>query len=135
MSTVEELRITKNPRAEDVRAAVRKATFPVELPVGLQRGTTIAEMLHGPSFILLDYNLPGAWRRSDHLLRIALVDPRTIGTESSPHAFVMRMGGTAAKGAVHWNIAHEVVIVMKSTITPAELAHLRSAMVAKSLGH
>jgi hypothetical protein len=128
MSTVEEFRLKKDPSSQDLRAVVSRATFPVQLPVGLPPGTTLAEVAYGPSFILLDYNLPGAWRRSNHLLRIALVDPRAFSTTTGAHAFIMRMGGLAATGSVRWYVGREVVIVMRSKATPVEIKRIKAAM-------
>lgn len=135
LSTVEEFRLKKNPTADDLRNVARRATFPVQFPTGLPAGTTIAEIGFGPSILLVDYNLPGAWRRSNHLLRIALIDPRALTSPSSPHAFVFRIGGLAAKGSVRWSIGQELVIVMRSMATPAELENIKRAMVTQMVTH
>lgn len=132
LSTVEEFRLKKNPTTDDLRNVTRRATFPVQFPAGLPAGTTIAEIGFGPSILLVDYNLPGAWRRSNHLLRIALVDPRALTSPSGPHAFVFRIGGLAAKGSVRWSIGRELVIVMRSMATPAELENVRRAMITQA---
>jgi hypothetical protein len=130
LSTVDEFRVKKNPTIDDLRKIARRATFPVEFPSGLPIGTTIGEIGYGPSIILVDYNLPGSWRRSNHLLRIVLLDPRALAAPTSPHAFVFRIGGLAAKGSVRWNVGHELVIVMRSLATPAEINNIKRTMTA-----
>lgn len=132
LATVDEFRVKKNPTDDDLRNVAHRATFPVEFPSGLPIGTTISEIGYGPSIILVDYNLPGSWRRSNHLLRIVLLDPRALTTPTSPHAFVFRIGGLAATGSVRWNIGHELVIVMRSLATPAEINNIRRTMTAET---
>ncbi|MBC5798577.1 MAG: hypothetical protein GIX03_04670 [Candidatus Eremiobacteraeota bacterium] len=86
------------------------------------------------SALLLQYDLPGAWRRSNHILDILLTNPQTLAV-SPEHVrpnYALQMGGTAAHGGVHWTIGHEEVFALQSTLTPAELARLKSAMIARS---
>jgi hypothetical protein len=100
MSTIDEFHVKKDPTADDLRTIARGTTFQVQYPTGLPEGTTLGEIGYGPSVMLLDYNLPGAWRRSNHLLRIWLVDPRVLTAPKSPHAFAFKTGGLAATGSV-----------------------------------
>ncbi len=140
---------TKDPTAEDLRSAARHADFPVVLPAGLPAGTTPTELLTaGPSALLLQYNLPGAWRRSNHILDIVLANPETLGSSpkrargtysleicgicSKVNPQALRVGGVAAHEGLQWLIGHEGVIVLRSTLTPAELAHVKNAMIAQS---
>ncbi len=132
ISTTGPFHLKVNPTREDLRDLARQATFPVRFPSGLPAGTTIAEVGYGPSIILADYNLPGTWRRSNHLLRVVLADPRALTGSSEPHAFVFRIGGLAATGSVHWNVGGEVVIVMRSLATPAEMQNIKRAMTEQS---
>jgi hypothetical protein len=130
LSTVDEFRFKKDPTSDDLRNAARHATFPVEFPSGLPGGTTIAGIGYGPSIILADYNLPGSWRRSNHLLRIVLLDPRALTAPTTRHAFMFRIGGLAATGSVRWTVGHELVIVMHSLATPTEIDKIKRSMVA-----
>jgi hypothetical protein len=132
LSTVDEFRVKKNPTADDLRDVGRHARFPVEFPSGLPIGTTIGEIGYGPSIILVDYNLPGSWRRSNHLLRIVLLDPRALTAPTSPHAFVFRIGGLAATGSIRWKVGHELVIVMRSLATAGEIKNIKGAMIARA---
>lgn len=132
MSTIEEFRVANFPNEAELCRIVARATFPVQLPAGLPPGTILGQVGYGPSFIELSYNLPGAWRRSNHLLKIALVDPRSLTATTGPHAWVMRMGGLAATGAVRWNIGHEIVIVMNSMATPAEIENIHRTMLREA---
>lgn len=130
VSTVEEFRIKNNPTQDDLRSIARRATFPVQFPAGLPAGTTVGQIGFGPSILFLNYNLPGAWRRSSHLLPIVLVDPRALTSPRSPHAFAFRW---LAKGSVRWSIGRELVIVMRSTATPAELENIKRTMLTQAL--
>ncbi len=126
---------TENPTAEDLRSAARHAAFPVVLPAGLPAGTTPVMLLRaGSSALLVQYDLPGAWRRSNHVLDILLTSPQTLAAspENVRRNYELQLGGTAAHGGVHWTIGHEDVIVLQSTLTPAELAHLKSAMMTRA---
>lgn len=133
MSTTDEFHVMKDPTREDLRTIARGATFPVQYPGGLPAGTTLGEVGYGPSIILLDYNLPGAWRRPNHLLRIWLVDPRALAAPRSSRGFSFKMGGLASTGSVRWNIGHELVIVMRSLATPSEIENIKRAMVAQAM--
>lgn len=130
VSTTEEFRVENNPTPDDLQNIARRATFPVQLPAGLPAGTTVGQIGFGPSILYLNYNLPGAWRRSNHLLPIVLVDPRTLTSPRSSHAFAMRW---RAKGSVQWHIGRELVIVMRSTATPAELENIKRTMLTQAL--
>lgn len=132
MSTTDQFHVVKTPTPKDLRAIARGATFPVQYPSGLPAGTTLGEVGYGPSIMLLDYNLPGAWRRSNHLLRIWLVDPRTLAAPRSAHAFTFKMGGLASTGSVRWNVGRELVIVMRSLATPSEIATIKRAMLTEA---
>jgi hypothetical protein len=132
VSTTDEFHVIKNPTPEDLRVVARGATFPVQYPGGLPVRTTLGEIGYGHSIMLLDYNLAGAWRRPNHLLRIWLVDPRALTAPRSSHAFSFKMGGLASTGSVRWNIDREVVIVMRSLATPSEIENIKRAMVAEA---
>lgn len=131
MSTTGPFHYKLSPTPDDLRDIARQAAFTVHFPSGLPAGTTIAGVGYGPSIILVDYNLPGAWRRSNHLLRIVLADPRTLTTSRAPHAFMFKIGGLAASGSLHWHIGGELVIVMRSLATPRELQEIKRAMMRK----
>jgi hypothetical protein len=45
--------------------------------------------------------------------------------------FNMQFGQTTGLGALRWRVGHEEVIVLKSTITAAELAHFKAVMTAQ----
>lgn len=130
MSTTDEFHVMKDPTPADLRSIARGATFPVQYPGGLPAGTTLGEIGYGPSIMLLDYNLPGAWRRPNHLLSIWLVDPRALTAPHSSHAFLFKSGGLASTGSVRWNVGHELVIVMRSLATQSEIESIKRAMVA-----
>lgn len=122
-----------NPTSQDVRAAARQAAFPVTLPAGLPEGTTPISLVYNANLIQLQYNLPGGWRASNHILWIVLADPRTLTPATTTNTDYQFMhGGTAAKGATRWLVGHELVIMPHSTLTPAELANLKSAMLARA---
>lgn len=132
MSTTDAFHVMKDPTPEDLRTIARGTTFPIQYPDGLPAGTTLGEIGYGQSIMLLDYNLPGAWRRSNHLLRIWLVDPRALTAPRSSYAFSFKMGGLASTGSVRWTVGREVVIVMRSLATPSEIENIKRAMVAEA---
>jgi hypothetical protein len=127
----------RNPTQADIQAAARAMNFPVTLPKGLPKGTDAEGlMVAGPGAMHIAYNLPGAWRRSNHLLFVILANPKSVVPESAPapHTkYSLQFGQTTGNGAVRWMVGEEEVIVLKSTITPAELAHFKAAMGARTL--
>jgi hypothetical protein len=93
-------------------------------------------MVAGPGAMQIAYNLPGAWRRSNHLLFVILANPKSVAPESAPAPstkFSLHYGQKTGNGAVRWMVGQEEVIVLKSTITSAELAHFKAAMGARAL--
>ena len=126
----------RNPKEEDIQKAARAMNFPVVLPTGLPKGTDAAGlMVPGPGAMQITYNLPGAWRRSNHLLFVILANPKSVAPEGSTppkSKFSMDYGQTTGLGAMRWMVGQEEVIVLKSTITASELAHFKAAMMAQA---
>jgi hypothetical protein len=126
----------RNPNDSDIQKAARAMNFPVILPTGLPNGTDAEGlMVMGPGAMQIAYNLPGASRRSNHLLFVILANPKSVapdGATPSKAHYSMDFGQTKGLGAVRWMVGQEEVIVLKSTITAAELAHFKSAMMAQA---
>jgi hypothetical protein len=126
----------RDPKEQDMQKAARALNFPVTLPKGLPEGTTAQQLLVlGPGAMQIAYNLPGAWRRSNHLLFVILANPKSIAPDDATppkSRFTMQYGQTTGVGAVRWMVGQEEVIVLKSTITAAELAHFKAAMKAQA---
>ena len=126
----------RNPRRQDIEKAARAMNFPVILPTGLPKGTDAEGLtVLGPGAMQIAYNLPGAWRRSNHLLFVILANPQSVAPDSATppkSKYTMHFGETAGLGAVRWMAGQEEVIVLKSTITPSELAHFKAAMTAQA---
>jgi len=127
----------RDPKEEDIQNAARAMNFPVILPTGLPSGTTAEGlMVYGPGAMHIAYNLPGAWRRSNHLLFVILANPKSVvpGSAAHPHSmYDFEFGQTTGLGAETWRVGQEDVVVLKSTITRAELAHFKAAMMARAL--
>lgn len=129
-----------HPTREDFHAAVDGVNFPVLLPVGLPSGTNATALFRlAKNALFISYDLPGEWRRSNHVLQIAVADPRIVTTGSALPAIHMPMsfeiGGPATVGGQLWHIGAEDVIVLNNTMTPAELTHLKNAMTAAVASH
>lgn len=123
-----------NPTRADFQAAIDQMTFPVLLPVGLPAGTTPINLSRAAkSALFITYNLPGQWRRSNHLLEVVLADPRVVTTKNAPAPHMraeFEYGGTAGTGGVLWHVGGEDLIVLHSTMTRTELAHFKKALMA-----
>ena len=125
----------RNPTERDLQDAARTMNFRVILPKGLPEGTTAMQLMAlGPGAMQITYNLPGAWRRSNHLLFVILANSKSVASADATPAktkFSMQFGQTPGLGAVRWMVGGEEVIVLKSTITAAELAHFKAVMTAQ----
>jgi len=125
-----------NPKQQDLEKAARAMNFAAILPKGLPKGTDAEGlMVLGPGAMQIAYNLPGAWRRSNHLLFVILANPKSVAPENAKPPktkYTMEFGQTTGVGAVHWMVGQEEVIVLKSTITPSELAHFKTVMMAQA---
>lgn len=125
-----------NPTEQDLHKAARAMNFPVVLPKGLPQGTTAMQLMAlGPGAMQITYNLPGASRRSNHLLFVILANPKSVAPADAPPPnakLTMKFGQTKGLGAERWMVGQEEVIVLKSTITAAELAHFKATMTAQA---
>lgn len=125
----------RDPKPADFEKAARAVNFPVVLPVGLPAGTKAeALMVFGPGAMQIIYNLPGAWRRSNHLLFVMLANPSAVATAAKPPqaTYQLRFGPAMGSHGARWVVGREEVIILNSTITPAELARVKAAMLARS---
>ncbi len=126
----------RNPKDSDIQKAARAMNFPVILPTGLPNGTDAEGlMVMGPGAMQIAYNLPGASRRSNHLLFVILANPKSVAPDGATPAktnYSMDFAQTKGLGAVRWMVGQEEVIVLKSTITAAELEHFKAAMMAQA---
>ena len=122
--------VLKRPTGRDVKAAVQKVSFPVTLPAGLPSGAVLRTLVRfGSGAIMMQYDLPGSWRRSNHLFMMILADPNVINRNDEHHYKIsLQFGGEAAKGSLMWRIGKEDVIIPHSTITALELARIKNAM-------
>jgi len=126
----------RDPKESDMQKAARAMNFQVTLPKGLPAGTDAAAVtVLGPGAMQIAYNLPGAWRRSNHVLFVILANPKSVAPYSATPPktkFSLQYGPKTGLGAVRWMVGAEEVIVLKSTITAAELAHFKAVMTAQA---
>src|SRR6185437_10612060 len=113
----------------EIRAAAAHLNFRAILPQGLPAGTKpIRLFTSGSDVLAITYNLPGAYRRSHHMLWIFLANPSTLsGKIPSANPYRLRTFGPTMSSA-HWRAGPEEVIVVSNGLTLAELAALRRAM-------
>jgi hypothetical protein len=119
----------------DAVSAAHQVTFPVVLPTGLPAGTQLRQVGRADrSALMLSYDLPGAWRRSHHLLDVVLADPAIVGSAiSDPYKQrLMVMRYKEPQRTVRWRVGGEEVIVDWNNLTPAELARMKQAMLNAS---
>ncbi|MDE2480878.1 MAG: hypothetical protein KGN02_01645 [bacterium] len=130
-------KMVPHPTRDDFQAAIDGVTFPVVLPVGLPSGTNATGLFRlAKSALVISYDLPGEWRRSNHVLQVAVADPRIVTTSGALPALHMPMSfETGGSGGALWHIGGEDVIVLNSTMTAAELAHFKNAMIAAAASH
>lgn len=128
-----ELIAKRNPTTNDLARAARSANFHVVFPAGLPAGTKLESLGYGRGVIFLQYGLPGAWRRSDHIVTMVLTSSETLATKvkNHPGEFVLAFRGLNAHSP-QWSVASERIIVSQSTLTPKELAAIESATLARA---
>lgn len=130
---------TLSPTIEQVRAAARRANFPVILPAGLPGDGLPLQMFAmrmktgGQSVITLIYKLPGVRGSSAHFLTFVLAGSETQldSGQAIPGISTTHSGRTIGKGELLWKIGHEYVIVFRNTATSAELEKIHRAMLAQ----
>lgn len=120
-----------HPTLSQIQAVARNVDFPVVLPAGLPQGTfPVWVMRAGQSAIVLQYNLPGYWRRDDHLLLIILANPQAVGASRMHQRTKYELIMGNRRGGTHFMAGKEEVFVMRSSLRPQELEDLKDAMIA-----
>jgi hypothetical protein len=120
-----------NPTHAQIETVAHNLDFPVVLPAGLPQGTFPRMVMRaGRSALVLQYDLPGQWRRDDHLLLIVLADPNALSSSRVDERtkFQLIMGNR--RGGTHFMAGSEEVFIMRSSLRPEELKHLQSATIA-----
>jgi len=120
----------------DLRAAAQRLDFPVVLPAGLPAGTTPFQLsVIGKSAMEITYDLPGAWRRSDHLLFVLLTNERDVVDLNGASVPANARRGLPMQQHLRtiqvWQVGHEVVVAMADNITMQEIDAMRRAMLAR----
>jgi hypothetical protein len=128
-------RHVSHPQAADFQRAARAMNFPVVFPKGLPEGTVADSLtVFGDNALGIVYDLPGAQRRSNHLLFVFLANPKAvvpIDAKPARAKYELLVGQKKGNGA-EWTVGGEKVVVLKSTITSAELAHFKAVMTAQA---
>ena len=129
-------RPVRHPQEADFQQAARAVNFPAVFPKGLPEGTVAHSLtVFGADALRIIYDLPGAQRRSNHLLFVFLANPKAVvplDANAARDKYGLSVGQTKGNGAVQWTVGGEKVVVLKSTITSAELARFKAAMTAQA---
>jgi hypothetical protein len=131
-----DVQVLMNPTVSELRSVARAADFPVQLPVGLPANTPLRRLLlveHNT--IMLQYDLPGAWRRNEKQLWIVLTNPKAVTAPSDEQSVghFLQLGAFGPRGKVQerWQVGGETVIIVQSKALPDELAAIKHAMLAR----
>ncbi|HVA27738.1 MAG TPA: hypothetical protein VNF68_06130 [Candidatus Baltobacteraceae bacterium] len=114
----------------EVRDAAARLDFPATIPVGLPVGTRpIRLTTAGSSLLAIDYNLPGAQRRSHHMLWIFLANPSSMAALHASSAgsrplYRLRMN----EDMQFFRAGAEQVIIVSNGLTLSEFAAIKRAM-------
>ncbi len=127
------VRTLMNPTELDLRDAAAAADFSVQFPTGLPANAPLRQLVMADtSAIMLQYDLPGAWRRSDHQLWIVLANPSAVtgAAEEKTADHFLPLFGPKGKLRARWQIGGEAVIITRSSALPKELDAIKSSMLA-----
>lgn len=119
----------RDPSTKQMEDAARALSFGAVLPAGLPAGTTLRSMVaYGTDAMALQYDLPGAERRSNHVLWIVLAGSRPGDALSRiSHREFERV----SKGRLEtfWRTGNErVYLDAPATMTAEEIDAMKSAM-------
>jgi len=121
-----------NPTEADILNAASRLDFAATLPSGLPVGTTATQMNHeGSSALYIRYDLPGAERRSHHLMWIFLANPTTISGHGPSETYGKRVNQVQFGGNQdgQFRAGSEQVIIVSNGLTSAEFAAIKASMV------
>lgn len=122
------LTYTKRPTEQQLRSAATKLDFPAILPTGLPAGSVLAGIARfGTEALVLQYNLPGSWRASHHLLKMVIAHRTASGVSVDGARTLYTLASKPVQA--HWNVGQEEVIAVGYAATPAELANIKRAML------
>lgn len=106
----------------------------VMLPAGLPAGSQITAVMNwGSDTLALSYNLPGAWRRSNHVLWVIVTRAQDTTT---PHAGSASVIYATSKGrrSIGWIAGNErIYLDAPVTLTREELSAMKAAMGATDI--
>lgn len=124
------IRVIDNVTSAAMSAAAQQADFPVTWPKGLPNGTRLTKMTLGDaSVIALQYDLPGAYRRDNHLLVMFLMNPSAVSKH--PQSGGKYEEQYAASTVRVWTVGGEAVVLVaeKGGMQPSEIDAIKNAML------
>jgi len=131
------IQVFMDPTVPEMRSAAAAADFPVQFPAGLPANSVLRQLLSADhDTIMLQYGLPGAWRRKGNTLWIVLANPKSVTGSSDEQSVghILALGpkfGPGGKVQERWQIGGEAVIIAQSEALPQELSAIKHAMLAQ----
>lgn len=131
------IKIISRASNADVASIAAKLNFNVTLPQALPQGTNLNNVIDfSPDGIALNYDVPGAWRRSHHYMNVIIVNPSALKSTSPAKQRMSMMLALGHRPTVKfknrtasiWHIGQEDVIIQTSVLTKAEAAKIKAAM-------
>jgi hypothetical protein len=115
--------------AARIRALAPPFAFHVTLPSGLPEGTKTINVVRLHGVLSIQYSLPGAWRASNHIASIEIIDPQK---DRAAEREILASRPHDKAFAARFTIGPEIVVIPMSSLTKAEIARIRSSMEASN---
>lgn len=123
---VDSFTMVREPRSVDVQTMMKRAAFPVVLPVGMPTGTHLKMLAYAPSdrpnFVFLQYTKgPAKFNKG-----FSIFDSSAVITGNPIVAQQIRT--VPSKDIYRWQVGGETVLVSKQNVVEADIERIKAAM-------
>ena len=113
----------------ELRSALAQASYRVVVPSGLPKGTRLIQLGNiGRDIMIFWYRYPRAARPGYGTASIMVAPPDMVSVSRKALQKGVTLKNKGADAEIHWSIGREEVLLLRNTLSPAEISHVRETM-------